>query len=92
MKQVQPETSNVSPALSNVAETPPSSNASSDRRALTRQEVVVLTQILVGDSNKEIGRILGISPRTVEFHRAHIMKKLGAKNAADLVRIAMSPD
>ena len=33
---------------------------------------------------------LGISPRTIEDHRANIMKKLGAKNAADLIRIVMT--
>jgi hypothetical protein len=31
-------------------------------------------------------RALGISPRTVEFHRANVMQKLGARNTADLVR------
>jgi len=30
--------------------------------------------------------MLGISPRTVEFHRANLMRKLGARNTADLVR------
>jgi two-component system response regulator FixJ len=39
-----------------------------------------------GASNKEAARTLGISPRTVEFHRANVMQKLGAKNTADLVR------
>jgi two-component system, LuxR family, response regulator FixJ len=39
-----------------------------------------------GASNKEAARALGISPRTVEFHRANAMQKLGAKNIADLVR------
>ena len=43
--------------------------------------------MIAGASNKEAGRTLGISPRTVEVHRARIMDKLGAKNAADLVRI-----
>ena len=38
----------------------------------------------------EAGRHLGISPRTIEDHRANIMKKLGARNAADLVRIVMT--
>jgi DNA-binding CsgD family transcriptional regulator len=33
---------------------------------------------------------LGISPRTIEVHRARIMEKLGAKNVADLIRIVMS--
>jgi len=36
------------------------------------------------------GRQLGISPRTIEVHRARIMEKLGAKNAADLIRITLS--
>jgi FixJ family two-component response regulator len=43
-----------------------------------------------GASNKEVGRNLGISMRTVEVHRAHIMQKLRARNAADLVRIVLS--
>jgi DNA-binding CsgD family transcriptional regulator len=55
-------------------------------RALTPRERVVLAQVVRGASSKEIARMLGIAPRTVEFHRANIMKKLGAKNAADLVR------
>src|SRR5712672_2222901 len=57
------------------------------REPLTRREQEVLTQIVAGSSSKEAGRQLGISPRTIEVHRARIMAKLGAKNAADLVRI-----
>jgi FixJ family two-component response regulator len=57
---------------------------------LTMRERDVLGQIAGGASNKEAGRELGISPRTVEVHRARILEKLGAKNAADLVRIVMS--
>ncbi|MBS8261155.1 MULTISPECIES: response regulator [Roseibium] len=56
---------------------------------LTRREREVLQEITGGASNKEAGRILGISPRTVEVHRARIMEKLGARNAADLVRIVL---
>jgi DNA-binding CsgD family transcriptional regulator len=52
----------------------------------------VLQQVAQGASNKEAGRRLGISPRTVEVHRARIMDKLGAKNAADLMRIVMSEE
>jgi two-component system response regulator FixJ len=56
---------------------------------LTAREREVLAQIAGGASNKEAGRTLAISPRTVEVHRARIMDKLGAKNAADLVRIVL---
>lgn len=56
---------------------------------LTPREREVLAQIAAGASNKEVGRGLGISPRTVEVHRARIMEKVGARNAADLVRIVL---
>ena len=61
-----------------------------DLETLTPREREVLQQITAGASNKEAGRALGISPRTIEVHRARIMEKLGAKNAADLVRIVLS--
>ena len=60
------------------------------REPLTRREREVLEQFTAGASNKEAGRHLGISPRTIEDHRANIMRKLGARNAADLVRIVMT--
>ena len=60
------------------------------REPLTRREREVLEQFTSGASNKEAGRHLGISPRTIEDHRANIMKKLGARNAADLIRIVMT--
>ena len=56
---------------------------------LTAREHDVLERIAQGASNKEAGRQLGISPRTVEVHRARIMEKLNAKNAADLMRIVL---
>lgn len=57
---------------------------------LTPREREVLNEITAGASNKEAGRTLGISPRTIEVHRARIMEKLGARNAADLVRIVLT--
>ena len=59
------------------------------RERLTARERDVLERIARGASNKEAGRELGISPRTIEVHRARIMEKLAAKNAADLMRIVL---
>jgi FixJ family two-component response regulator len=59
---------------------------------LTPRERDVLAQIAGGASNKEAGRQLGISPRTIEVHRARIMDKLGARNAAHLVRIVLTEE
>jgi two-component system, LuxR family, response regulator FixJ len=56
---------------------------------LTAREFEVLERIALGASSKEAGRELAISPRTVEVHRARIMEKLSAKNAADLIRIVL---
>jgi DNA-binding CsgD family transcriptional regulator len=52
---------------------------------LTPKERVALDQIIRGASSKEAARTLGISPRTVDFHRANLLKKFGARHAADLV-------
>jgi FixJ family two-component response regulator len=60
------------------------------REPLTRREREVLARLTAGSSNKEVARELGIGPRTVEYHRARLMDKLGAKNVADLVRIVMA--
>lgn len=62
-----------------------------DLPALTVRERQVLQHVINGASSKIIGRALGLSPRTVELHRAHIMQKLGARNAADLVRMVVAP-
>ena len=57
------------------------------REPLTPRERDVLELLVGGCSNKDVARQLEISPRTAEEHRARIMKKLGARNIADLVRI-----
>jgi FixJ family two-component response regulator len=60
------------------------------RQPLTPRERDVLAHVVAGASNKEAARGLGISPRTVEVHRARIMEKLDARNVADLMRIVMN--
>lgn len=76
------------PVNGNVAETLSMDFPGAQR--LTAREREVLAEITAASSNKEAGRHLGLSPRTIEVHRAHIMMKLGAKNTADLVRFVLS--
>jgi DNA-binding CsgD family transcriptional regulator len=59
------------------------------RKPLTRREREVLNLISQGYSNKEGAARMQISPRTFESHRAEAMRKLGARNTADLVRAAL---
>ncbi len=60
------------------------------RELLTDRERAVLAQIVNGASSKEVARDLGVSPRTVDFHRSNILQKLGARNIAELVRVVLS--
>ncbi|NEU98780.1 helix-turn-helix domain-containing protein [Bradyrhizobium uaiense] len=59
------------------------------RKPLTRREREVLSLISDGYSNKQGALRMNISPRTFESHRAEAMRKLGARNTADLVRKAL---
>ena len=58
---------------------------------LTRREREVLHLVTDGKTSKDIALHLTISLKTVEKHRAKVMEKMGAKNAADLVRRVLSP-
>ena len=62
---------------------------SPEQKPLTRREREVLALISEGCSNKQGALRMNISPRTFESHRAEAMRKLGAKNTADLVRKAL---
>lgn len=55
--------------------------------ALSPREREVLDQLAEGHANKTIAQALQISPRTVEIHRASMMRKLGASHAAEAVRL-----
>jgi RNA polymerase sigma factor (sigma-70 family) len=59
---------------------------------LSARQRQVMELAVAGLSNKEIGSQLNISPKTVENHRAWVMERIGAKNLAELVRIAMQID
>ena len=59
------------------------------QKPLTRREREVLNLISEGYSNKQGALQMRISPRTFESHRAEAMRKLGARNTADLVRTAL---
>jgi len=61
----------------------------SGQKPLTKREREVLSLISEGCSNKQGALRMSISPRTFESHRAEAMRKLGARNTADLVRKAL---
>jgi two-component system, LuxR family, response regulator FixJ len=71
------------------ADVDPEKSQAAKRRLskLTSREYEVLERLVSGESNKEAAANLGISPRTIEFHRTHIMEKTGAKGLPDLVRL-----
>jgi two-component system response regulator FixJ len=61
-------------------------------RQLTPREMEVLRLIISSHSNKESARILNVSNRTIDAHRARIMEKLQADSLAELMKIAMQCD
>lgn len=57
---------------------------------LTPREREVLSHLVDGETNKMMGQQLGISPRTVELHRAQVMHRLNATNLTELLQIALA--
>ena len=64
--------------------------AASKLNLLSPREREVLEGLLAGLPNKSIAYDLGISPRTVEIHRARLMDKMGARSLSELIRLALA--
>ncbi len=83
----------IDPELADKAVTPladrPANQEASRLEELTDRQREVCKLLAYGHTNSEVGEKLNISPRTVESHRAEIMRKLGFDNRADLVRFAL---
>jgi PAS domain S-box-containing protein len=79
-----------SPEKTGQTRSPGDLNHSSKNSHLTATEINVLKLIANGMSNKDIARLLSRSPRTIENHRAHLMKKLDVDNSIELVRQAVA--
>ena len=60
--------------------------------ALSERECVVFDLVAAGQMNKAIALDLGISERTVEVHRSQVMKKLGVRTLAQLVRVKIEAE
>jgi len=58
-------------------------------RRLTSREFEVMELVVAGKSNKAIAAAMGLSPKTIEVHRAHVMEKMEAASVAELVRLYM---
>lgn len=71
-----------------ISQTAENQTAATRVATLTEREHEVMILAVKGLPNKEIARHLGISHRTVEIHKARIMRKTGAETLLDLVRIA----
>lgn len=78
-----------SDVIKNLIERVQQGGKESPYRLLTVREREILKLTAEGDTNKTIARKLGISSRTVENHRARLMKKIGVVNTAGLVKYAL---
>ena len=82
----------VASALADIRDTAERDSVAESARAriadMSPRERAVLEGLLAGGTNKSMARDLGISPRTVEIHRAHVMERLGARTLPEAVLMA----
>jgi DNA-binding NarL/FixJ family response regulator len=64
--------------------------SSASSAALSNREREIMVLLANGKPNREIGKLLNISVRTVDTHRSNILKKLGFKTNAELVKLAIA--
>jgi FixJ family two-component response regulator len=72
-----------------ISRTAATASGNTQLERLTPRERQVLELVVAGKLNKTIADVLGISIKTVELHRSNLMGKLGARNVAELIRIAL---
>ncbi len=58
--------------------------------SLTPREREVFSAVTQGMTHRQVGELLGISPRTVEVHKSRVMEKLGVKSLAELLRLSLN--
>lgn len=61
-----------------------------DFKALTAREREIMELVVAGNSSKQAARVLGISARTVDIHRANVMRKLKVRTIAELVQVRLA--
>lgn len=79
----------LSPRIRGYAATPGGNGSGNCGNQLTSRQREVLRLVASGKTTKEIARDLGISPKTVEFHRGRLMERIGAHDVTGLTRFAV---
>jgi len=68
---------------------PPGPGSNANGTLLTPRQTEILRLVASGRTTKEIARDLGISPKTVEFHRSRLMERIGVRDVTGLTRFAL---
>lgn len=79
----------LSPRIRDTETTAISNGVAAGKAQLTARQLEVLRLVASGKTTKEIARDLGISPKTVEFHRSCLMQRIGAHDVTGLTRFAV---